>query len=102
MRRARIASAVIAGLVLVALLAWALHVPDFKSAAASGQANATDTPEKVFDGDTKTSWYLPDNQNGWIELTLGRPGRVRALRVEANNAPWNDREAKETHVACYL
>jgi hypothetical protein len=102
LRRSRAVSSALAAVGVIALLGWALHVPDFKAATASGQADAEDGPDKAIDGDPKTVWYPPNGQLGWLELTLGRPGKVKTVRIMGINPPWQDRGVKEGHVKCTL
>jgi hypothetical protein len=100
LRRSRVVTTVFATAGAIALLAWALHTPDFKAAIASGQQDTDYSPDKAIDGDTTTNWYLANGQLGWIELTPGRPGMVKALRMMAINPPWHDRGLKEAHLRC--
>jgi F5/8 type C domain-containing protein len=101
-RNVRIVSTVTGVVAAIALLVFWLHAPAFSRAIASGQI-ATEGPERAIDGSPTTAWALPDKVGqGWLDLTLGRPRAVRALRILPSNPPWNDRAAKDTRIDALL
>jgi hypothetical protein len=102
LRRSRIVSTVLGSVSLIAFVVWVLHVPDFKSATASGQADGDSTAEKAFDGDTKTDWYAPNGQLGTLDLHMTKTKKVKALHIMAINPPWHDRGIKDGHFKCLL
>ena len=85
--------ATIAGIVLVIRAlrrimaeASALYGPNYEAA-------------RVLDGNKDTEWLLPDGQLGWIDLRLGPPRKVKALRlVNAHNWHYHDRGTKEFNI----
>jgi hypothetical protein len=80
MRRQRAATTATTTLSAVAVLAWWLHVPQISSVIASAELDPAYGADNAIDGDPKKGWYLPDRQTGWLELTLGKPQAVSALR----------------------
>lgn len=69
----------------------ALHRPTRASAAVDRQT----TSARVTDGITTSAtykdgyWLLPDNQAGWIEISLARPAYQKLLRVKVSaREPW--------------
>ncbi|MGO8994015.1 MAG: discoidin domain-containing protein [Polyangiaceae bacterium] len=101
-RNLRVAATGFGVVVAIGLLAYWLHTPAFSHALASGQL-ADYSPDKAIDGDPTTPWLLPDHvAQGWLDLTLGKPRSVRALRVLASNPPWNDRDVKDARFDALL
>jgi hypothetical protein len=84
----------------VAFLVWMFHVPMFSKATSSAQF-AEFGPDNAIDGDVKTCWILP-GATGWLDLTLGKPRAVAALRVVSGNPPLNDRLVKDVHIEAFM
>jgi len=102
-RNARVTTAIVGGvIVVVGLFLW-LHTPAFSKATASGQHDESAAPEKAYDGDTSTGWFLPDHvSQGWIDLTLGKPRAIKTIHILASNPPYNDRDVKDARIDAML
>jgi hypothetical protein len=100
-RRGRLAKTALAIVLPAVSLAWLLHVPDFTQAIASGQ-RGDDGAALAIDGDPKTHWIAPDRQAGWLDLTMGKARKVRALRVVPYAPPAIDRITKDVHIEAFL
>jgi hypothetical protein len=69
---------------------------------AAGESDSSFEADNAVDGDPATEWLTPNGQGGWLELRFARPTRVSAVRVvNAHNAPFNDRAARELNVELY-
>jgi hypothetical protein len=103
LRNARVTTSAIAGVVVLAGLYFWPHTPTFSKATASGQYSEASGPEKAYDGDTSSGWFLPDHvSQGWIDLTLGKPRAIKTVHLLASNPPYNDRDVKDARFDAML
>ncbi len=71
------------------------------SAAASASYNDNFVPRYVLDGDRKTSWFLPDRAEGWIDILASRPINLhRVMIANGVNGPL-DRGAKDIEIVAF-
>ncbi|MBX3274506.1 MAG: discoidin domain-containing protein [Sandaracinaceae bacterium] len=94
-------------LVLVAALvgAWlAVRVPPGVNATASGQWSPDyGFAEWAIDGNPNTEWQLPNNQPGWLQITINPATRVERLRVlNGHNRQYNDRAIRHATIELYV
>jgi hypothetical protein len=103
--RTRTNRIVVASLATIAfvVLAWlVLHTPKTVRPEASSSYGDKFPPANAVDGRNETEWLLPDRTPGWLDLWLGPPRKVKALKVlNAHNGPYDDRATKEWHVEVY-
>jgi hypothetical protein len=87
----------VVGLLAVAVGYLAFPPPDVEARASStfGGATSVYPPSLVIDGDETTRWLLPDNVDGWVEVTIEPPQPVRTVRfLNTDNPPWFDRATR--------
>jgi hypothetical protein len=75
-----------------------------RAAAASASLEVAPgfPPGKAIDGDPATEWLLPHGQPGWIDVTVRRPRRLRAVKIlNAHNRGFNDLASREYRVEAF-
>ncbi len=60
------------------------------SGISASASLATDPPENAFDGDTETIWNSGADPNQWIQINLGKPTTVSAIRLVVSQYPAGD------------
>jgi hypothetical protein len=86
----------------VFLVWFVVHTPKTVRAEASASYGERFPPANAVDGRNETEWLLPDRTTGWLDLWLGPPRKVKAIKVlNAHNGPYDDRATKEWHVEVY-
>jgi len=59
-------------------------------------------PELAMDGDPNTEWQTPNNQNGWLQITIEPPAAVQTLRIlNGHNRQYNDRAMRSATIEIY-
>lgn len=72
------------------------------SASASFDGGPRYAADRVLDGDPSTSWCLPDNSQGFIDLRLREPQTITNVTVtNSHNPPAEDRATKEFRVELF-
>lgn len=103
-RIARISTASILGLMVIAALYFVLRTPTSITAEASDTfANSpTFQPQHIVDDNTSTEWLLPDRGTGWIEARLSPTRHVSSVTLlNSRNAPHFDRGTNEYRLEFY-
>ncbi|UJR81282.1 discoidin domain-containing protein [Sandaracinus amylolyticus] len=103
-RIARIATAAVLGVALIAALVFVMRTPHEVTADASATfANSpTFGAGNAIDGDVNSEWLLPDRASGWVETRLSPPRHVaRVTLTNAKNAPHFDRATREYRIELY-
>ena len=93
-RIGRVATIAVTSLVAVLGGYFALRTPEGVHARASAHFNEMPDfePSRVLDGNTETSWLLPDRTAGWVEVTINPARPVTRVRLlNTHNTPYNDR-----------
>ena len=101
LRRKRIVTASLGAVACIVALAFALRTRGFSHAEASA-ALGEHVAEHAIDGDTKTWWVLPPDQQGWLDLTLTKARAVPELRIIGGNPPGNDHLTRDAHIEAFL
>ena len=60
------------------------------SGISASASLATDPPENAFDGDTETIWNSGADPDQWIQINLGKPTTVSAIRLVVSQYPAGD------------
>lgn len=69
---------------------------------ASTTFNATYPPEHAVDGLIATEWLLPDNTEGWIDLSFKSPRSVRSVTLSnCHNGGFQDRSSANVRVTAF-
>ncbi|MBN8612061.1 MAG: hypothetical protein J0L92_15815 [Deltaproteobacteria bacterium] len=82
----------------------ATRTPEGVHARASAHFNELPDfePGRVLDGNTETSWLLPDRTAGWVEVTINPSRTVSRIRVlNTHNVPYNDRASLQYRIQVF-
>jgi hypothetical protein len=103
-RIGRATTVVVLSLVAIVGSYLALRTPEGIHARASAHFNEMPDfePSRVLDGNTETSWLLPDRTAGWVEVTINPARPVSRIRVlNTHNAPYNDRGTLQYRITVF-
>ena len=70
---------------------------------ASGQWSPDyGSPDWAIDGNPNTEWQTPNNEGGWLQITINPPVHVDRLRIlNGHNRHYNDRGIRQATIEIY-
>lgn len=101
-RLERIVVGALGAVAVVALLWLALRTPKTLRAEASAINSDRFTAANAVDGRNETEWLLPDHAPGWLDVWVGAPRRIKAVKLlNAHIPPYNDRATQDYHLEVF-